>query len=341
MALYIDKKFVSLISNRLERFSQKSDYLWNFRCPVCGDSHKNRLKARGYIYRRKNDLFFSCHNCGTSLSFGNLLKSIDRNLYSEYQMERYKSDSHSNVAKPDFSWAKEQPKFDSNVTAKINLPTIKSLPENHVAKRYILERKLPRESLDQIFYASDFKSFVKEILPNYDKFNSLYDKEERIIFPYYDEKNILIGLQGRAIGSSKVKYITIKLDEDNKKVFGLDKVDFTKTVYVVEGPIDSLFLHNSIAMMDASLYNAILLLGDHDYVFVFDNEPRNKEIVKHMQKAIDMKRKVCIWPKNLVQKDINDMILSGMTSAEIQGIIDRNTHQDLKAKLEFELWKKA
>lgn len=341
MALYVDKKFVSLIANRLERFSQKSDYLWNFRCPICGDSHKNKFKARGYIYRRKNDLFFSCHNCGTSLSFGNLIKTVDRNLYSEYQMERYKTDSHSNVAKPDFTMAKEKPKFSCDKTTKINLPTIKSLSEDHVAKRYMINRKIPRDKFDRIYYASNFKAFVSEIYPDYDKLQSLYENEARLIFPYYDEKNILIGFQGRAIGESKVKYITIKLDEDNRKVFGLDTVDFNKTVYVVEGPIDSLFLHNSIAMMDASLYNVILLLGDHDYVFVYDNEPRNKDIVKHMQKTIDMKRKVCIWPKNVVQKDINDMILSGMTSVEILDIIDKNTHSELKAKLEFELWKKV
>lgn len=339
MSLIIDRKFVSLVSPKLDKFQQKNDYIWNFRCPICGDSQKNKFKARGYIYRRKSDLFFSCHNCGTSLSMGNFLKTLDKNLYNEYRLERYKEENHGNVAKPDFAWAKEKPQFTCEHVSKINLPTVASLHEEHEAKTYLLNRKLPRDVLDTIYYTSDFKAFVHEMLPNYEK--KLIDGDKRIIIPFYDENNNLLGFQGRALDKSKIRYITIKLDEDNPKVFGLDRIDFTKKIYVVEGPIDSLFLQNSIAMMDASLYNAILLLGDKDYVFVYDNEPRNPDIVKHMKKTIDMGRKVCIWPKNIVDKDINDMIMNGMSASQIQDIIDKNTHEDLKAQMEFTVWKKV
>jgi len=335
MSLIVDRQFVGLLSTKLERFVQKNDYIWNFRCPICGDSHKNKFKARGYIYRRKSDLFFSCHNCGTSLSMGNLIKTVDPSLYRQYQMEKFKETSHSNTRAPDFAWAKSKPVFDTSV--KINLPTIASLPADHHAKKYLTDRKIPK--LDKLYYAADFKAFVEEVLPNYDK--TLIAGEKRIIIPFYDEKNILLGFQGRAIGASKVKYITIKLHDDNQKIFGLDVVDFKKRVYVVEGPLDSLYLDNGIAMMDASLYNVIPMLGSHEYVFIYDNEPRNKDIVKHMKKTIDLQKNICIWPKNIAEKDINDMICSGMTGSEIQSIIDRNTHNGLKAKLEFELWKKV
>ena len=336
MSLIVDRKFVSLLSNKLERFQQKSEYLWNFRCPICGDSHKNKFKARGYLYRRKTNMFFTCHNCGTNLSLGNFVKTVDKSLYREYQMETYKEQNHSNTKKPDFSEFKCQPVFNNK---KINLPTVNSLQENHIAKTYLLNRKIPRDVLNTIYYTSDFKEFVHEMVPNYDK--TLIAGEERLVIPFYDENNILLGFQGRAIGTSKVKYITIKLNDDARKIFGANRVDFNKTIYVVEGPIDSLFLQNSVAMMDASLYNAILLLGNHDYVFIYDNEPRNKDIVSRMKKTIEMGHKICIWPKNVVDKDINEMILNGMSSSEIQSIIDRNTHQDLRAKLEFEIWKKV
>lgn len=339
MSLFIDKKFVSLVSPKLEKFKQKSEYLWTFRCPICGDSQKNKFKTRGYFYRRKSDLCFVCHNCGTGMSLGNFLKTTDRSLYREYQLERYKDESQGNVAKPDFSIAMEKPKFSCDNTTKIDLPTVASLHEEHEAKVYLLKRKLPRDVLNAIYYTSNFKAFVLEMIPNYEK--NLIDGDKRIIIPFYDENNKLLGFQGRAIGNSKVKYITIKLEEDNPKVFGLNRIDFTKKIYVVEGPIDSLFLQNAIAMMDASLYNVILLLGNHDYVFVYDNEPRNPEIVRHMKKTIDMARKVCIWPKNIVDKDINDMIINGMLASEIQSIIDKNTHQDLKAQMEFTVWKKV
>ena len=334
MSLFIDKKFVSLVSPKLERFKQKSEYLWTFRCPICGDSHKNKLKTRGYFYRRKSDLFYTCHNCGTSLSVGNFLKAIDPSLYREYQLERYKNESTGNVAKPDFSMAKEKPVF----AKKINLPTITSLSDNHPAKAYLLKRKLPADRLRDIYYADDFAAFVKEIHPDYDK--TVY-KEQRIIFPFYDLDNELLGFQGRAIGDSKIKYITIKLDEENIKVFGANKVDPDKRIYVVEGPIDSMFLQNSVATMDASLYNVSLLLGNHDYVFIHDNEPRNAAIVKHMAKTIGQNKNIFIWPQDIVSKDINDYILTGATSSEIQSIIDKNTFQGLRAKLEFERWRKV
>lgn len=334
MSLYIDKRFVSLVSPKLERFKQKSEYLWTFRCPICGDSKTNKTKTRGYFYRRKGDLCFICHNCGSGMSFGNFLKTTDKSLYRQYQLERFKDESSGNVAAPDFTLAKSKPVFKQS----INLPTIQSLPEEHVAKVFLQNRKIPKDTMSHIYYASDFKAFVHEMLPDYEK--SIYT-EPRIVIPFFDENKKLLGFQGRAINQSKVKYITIKLDEDNKKVFGLDKVDFTKKIYVVEGPIDSLFLQNSIAMMDASLYNAVPIVGNHDYVFIYDNEPRNKDIVSRIKKTIDMGHKICIWPKNVVDKDINDMILSGMSASEIQCIIDKNTHQDLRAKLEFELWKKV
>ena len=334
MALFIDRKFMTLVSPKLEKFAQKNDYIWNFRCPFCGDSKKNKIKARGYVYRKKNDLFFMCHNCSTSTSFGKFLKSIDPLLYKEYQLERYKNDSHSNVKLPDFSAAKTKPVFNKT----INLPTIDSLPDNHPAKIFVTKRRIPQEKNKNIFYAQDFAAFIDEILPDNNK--KLYKNDERIVIPFYDEKNILQGVQGRAIGKSEIRYITITLNEEAKKVYGLNTVDFTKKIYVVEGPIDSFFLHNSIAMMDASLYRATVAVGKYDFVFVYDNEPRNKEIVKHMKKTIDLNHSICIWPKDMKEKDINDMILAGRSSSEIQYIIDKNTHSDLRAKLELENWKK-
>lgn len=340
MSLYIDKKYISLVSTKLEKFKQKSEFLWNFRCPICGDSHKNKFRARGYVYRRKSDLFFTCHNCGgvkgKSVSFGNFLKAIDPLLYREYQMERFKNESSGNVPKPDFSLAKTKPVF--NIKPKINLSSIASLPEEHVAKQYLLKRKIPRDRLNDIYYASNFKAIVLEMLPDYEK--TLFE-EERIIFPFYDEKKNLLGFQGRAIGDSKLKYITVKLDDDNRKVFGLDRVDLSKKVYVVEGPIDSLFLQNCLATMDASLYNITLLLGNHDYVFIHDNEPRNSAIVKQMSKTISHGKNIFIWPQNVDAKDINDWILTGTTPSEIQSIIDTHTFNGLRAKLEFDKWKKV
>lgn len=293
------------------------------------------MKTRGYIYRRKNDLFFSCHNCGASHTFGTLLKLTDKSLYSAYQLECYSDGTATKVKKPDFSFAKTQTVFSKKV--KINLPSIEELPDNHVAKTYVKERKIPEKYFSQLFYSQNFHDFVKEMLPSYEK--NLYD-EPRLVIPFYDEDNNLLGFQGRDLLKSKIKYITIKLTDDNKKVYGLNHVDKAKRIYIVEGPIDSMFLENSLATMDASLLSIISSVGNHDYVFVFDNEPRNKDIVKHMTKTIELGKNICIWPNHIQQKDINEMISSGLTSAAIQSIIDSNTFSNHQAMLEFATWKK-
>jgi len=337
MSLYVDIKFVSLVSTKLDRFARKSEYLWNFRCPVCGDSSKNKFKARGYIYRQKSNLFFSCHNCSASLSFGNFLKTMDGSLYKEYQLERFKNESSSNVAKPDFSLVMKKPVFDKS--PKIRLPTIECLADDHSAKVFLTKRKVPKGRFADIFYANDFMAFVKEILPNYEK--TLKAEDPRIIIPFYDENKKLLGFQGRTLGSSKIKYITIKVSDDSTKVFGLDKIDKAKKVLVVEGPIDSMFLDNSLATMDASLYNIGLSAGHLDYTFVYDNEPRNSDVCRHMLRTIELGKDIVIWPSQIKEKDINEMILSGKSISEIHSIIHNNTFSKHLAMLEYNLWKRV
>jgi len=319
MSVYVDKKYISLLSPKLRNFKQRGEFLWNFSCPVCGDSQKNNLKARGYIYKRKEHFGFMCHNCGTTMGLQKFMKYIDPTLYNEYQLEMFvQSNNTSKVDASEFVTKQEfKPK-----PIELGLPKLCFLNQNHPARKYMENRKVP---LDELYYAEDFAWYVKWICPDYDK--QLY-KEGRIIIPFYDADNNLLGFQGRAIGQSKIKYITIKTNENNPKIFGWNKLDGTKTVYVVEGPIDSLFLSNSLATMDASLYIAPSIVGfDKDYIFVYDNEPRNKQIVSNMRKTIDMGYKVCVWPQTIEQKGLIELVLSGMHPSEIQHILDRNTHE--------------
>jgi len=335
MSIIVDVEYARRISPRLLLFKQRGSHLWNFRCPLCGDSKKSKTKARGYFYKnnKSNAIFFSCKNCDASQSIGSFIKKLDPTLYREYILAKY-SNENPNTKEPDFSEFKKHPVFKK----KINLPTIESLPEDHAAKQYLLKRELPRAKFSSLFYAADFSSFIDELVPAHGK--NLIKGDSRVVIPFYDEKNDLLGVQGRAISNSAIRYITIKLSEDYRKLFGLDKVDFTKKIYVVEGPFDSMFLDNSIATMDGALYSVVQNLGEHDYVFVFDNESNNPQIVKHIKETIAMGHNVCVWPKEIVQKDINDMIKAGHSASEVQHIIDCNTFNNLRAKLEFERWKK-
>lgn len=337
MSVYTDKKYLMMLSRRLTLFNAKSEYLYNFRCPLCGDSKKNKTKCRAYIYRRKSDMFFSCHNCGKTSTFGNFLKSVDKAMYDDYLMERFSEESGGNAPKPNMEEFKTSGVMRKIQDNSINLPKIDDLPADHFARKYILQRQIPKEFHSRIFYASDFKDFVSQKVP--EKAENLVDNDKRIVLPFWDENKNLLGFQGRALSNSSLKYITVKLDEHSKKVYGLDLVDFSKVIPVVEGPIDSLFLKNSLASMDASLQNVIPLIG-HDgaeYVFVFDNEPRNKDVHRSMTKTIDAGLSIVIWPSTVMEKDINEMIMAGR---DVDKLIEDRTYKGILAKLEYERWKK-
>ena len=345
MSIYIDRKFLHLVSPKLERFAQKKPDLYNFRCPICGDSQKNKSKARGFVYKKSNDYFFRCHNCGASHTFYNFLKFVDPSLLKEYTYERFTNGEtgNHNYPKPTFEEFKSQPAFNEKATQKkIELDTIESLPESHYAKAYVKARKIPEKYFSELFFAPDFKMLVQSL--GVEKEN-LKSEDPRLIIPFYDENNELFAIQGRALSESKIRYITITLVENellqgHMKFYGLNKLNRNKKVYVVEGPIDSMFLPNAIATADADLTRAAKLELT-DFVLVYDNEPRNKDIVKQIGKAIASGYNVTLLPENIKQKDINDMILAGISPDEILDIIDKFTFSNLRANLEFSNWKKV
>ena len=336
MSVYIDRTFLLRLSPKLSKFTQKKDDLYNFRCPLCGDSQKNKSKSRGYVYRKKNDYFYMCHNCGVSTTFYNLLDKVDPGLSKEYSLERYKdSASANNYVKPTFEEFKtEAPKFKRNLA----IPAINTLPDNHYAKVYVQSRKIPEEFHAGLYFAEDFKEFVDSLQIEKE---GLKENDPRLVIPFYDENKNLIAFQGRALGESKLRYITVKLSDDNSKVFGLDRINQEETIYVVEGPIDSMFLENAVATADSNLSSISKLFDRNKVVLVYDNEPRNKDICKQIDKCIEEHYNVVIWPEYIEEKDINDMILTGFSPDEIQDIISKNTFVNLRAKMEFINWKKV
>ena len=337
MSVFIDRQFLLRVSPKLQRFAQKKDDLYNFRCPLCGDSQKNKTKSRGYVYRKKNDYFYMCHNCGVSTTFYNFLDKVDATLIKEYALERYKNGEtgNNNYSKPQFEEAKTPaPVFRK----KLLLESIDSLPEGHFAKTYVQTRKIPENFYSQLYYAPDFSKFVQEL--GIEK-EGLKEGDQRLIIPFYDRQKNLIAIQGRALGESKLRYITIKIDDDNHKVFGMDRIDEEKMIYVVEGPIDSMFLDNAVATADSNLESITSIYDKTNVTLIFDNEPRNKEICKKIDEAIEKHYNVVIWPEMIESKDINDMVLEGFSPDEIQDIISKNTFVNLRAKAEFVNWKKV
>ncbi len=319
---YVDSKFIGLVSSRLEKFKRVKSNLYNFRCPICGDSKKNKSKARGYLYNVKANTNFKCHNCGASMSFNNFLKQIDPAVQKQYALEKFK-EGHTGrnfvVDEPDFKF--EAPKFKK----KLKLPKASEHPR---PAGYLTARKL---NPDNFYYAEKFKKFANSLKPT---FESEAHDEERIIIPLYYKKN-LIGFQGRSLGSSKVKYITVMLDDDAPKIYGLDNIRKDAPVYITEGPFDSTFIRNAIAMCGADA--DVDRWGISNRVWIYDNEPRNREIVNRISNTIDRGDSVVIWPDGIDYKDINDMVMSGL---DVQSVIESNTYAGLEAKLKFNTWKR-
>lgn len=342
MSLSTDLKFTLLISNRFEKFQRKSDYLFNVRCPLCGDSQKNKNKMRGYIYRIANELRYKCHNCGSGIGIGNLIKQIDANIHREYILERYKSGEiggNNNKAKLFDIPAPRFGKVDE--VHYQNAERCDKLPDTHFCLSYLKGRKIPKKFWNKLYFTANYKKFCDEVYPTHDK---EITPDARLVIPFFDEWNSLSGVSGRALANadSKLRYVTIKTnDSPNKLIYGLDRVDFTKPVKIVEGPIDSLFLNNCIASGDSSLHITAKNILAEKKILIFDNEPRNKEIVKLMKDAIMLGHDVVIWPDVLKEKDINEMVMSGISSDEIEAIISKNTFSGLEAQAKFVFWKKV
>lgn len=337
MSVFIDRAFLLRLSPKLQRFTQKKPDLYSFRCPICGDSQKNKTKTRGYVYRKKNDYFFMCHNCGASTTFYNFLEQVDPALLKEYALERYKdsASANTNIPNPDFAEFKTPvPVFKE----RFKIPSIASLPEGHFARTYVTGRKIPEKFYSDLYFTPDFKQFIESLGIEKD---GLIANDQRLIIPFYDAEKNLVALQGRSLTGSKMRYITVKLHDDYKKVFGMDRIDTEKDILVVEGPIDSLFLDNAVATADSNLSSITSVYDKTKVTLVFDNEPRNKDICRMIDKAIEDHYSVVIWPDMIEEKDINDMVLNGFSPDEIQDIIDKNTFVNLRAKMEFIAWKKV
>jgi hypothetical protein len=339
MSTYIDKKYINLISPLLEKFKWKSDKLANCRCPICGDSSRSKIKARGYFYQKGNDYFYRCHNCGIGHNMYNFLEKISLPLCKEYALERYRAgeNGNSNYKKP-----KEEQVYPFLGEVKFEaldcFTYLSDLSVDHKAFEFVKDRSIPQSCWGELGFTDDFGKYAKQ-------FNSSYDlaKEERLIILVRDKDRNVIGAQGRTLSKtnrkSNPKYITLRRNEDTKLVFGIEKLDKQKTHYVVEGPIDSMFIENSIATLGSSKF--IECVKDYpDAVYVLDNEPRNKQIVSIYQELIKTDIKIIIWPHTCKEKDIND-IVQKRGEMYMNSILENCVFNGIRAQFMFNQWRKC
>jgi hypothetical protein len=339
--LHIDLPFVNRLSPYLENFKQKSQYLWNFSCPICGDVSKGKKKMRGYAYRpgNANHLNIKCHHCGYSSSLGSFLKLQFPSLYKEYVYTRYQETSKSHVAHKDITEVFATQKVPMQIVDS-NLDGLKecdALSDTHPVAKFLSKRMIPQDKWCHLYYTTHFKEYTNSLIPG--KIKDEVEEHPRLIIPYLDNHGKMFAYVARAFGNEEPRYYTIKLDE-RERVFGLDRLDYSANkVYAVEGAIDSLFLPNCIAVSGSSFDNEVIRSLKSVVTLVFDNEPRSREITKLVHKHIKLGYKVCMLPHKITTKDINEHVLSGMTPEDVLELIDENTFQGPEALLKFSSWK--
>lgn len=346
MSIYIDKTFINRVSPQLRNFRWKKENLANCSCPICGDSTKKKTKARGYFYVKGNDFFYKCHNCNHGSNVYNFLKQVQPSLCKEYSLENYRDgqETPKKEKKEDmFRFLDSKPKFKRKDKLLDQLKCLKDLPNDHIAVKFANMRIIPKQHWGLLYYTDDFGSFAKELDPL-----QYCAKEERLVIPFFNSHGDVVAVQGRALNfkdesnaRTTVKYMTIKGDKSIDRLwYGLWRVDPQKRIYAVEGPLDSLFLKNSTAMVGAGALKEVpLRFEDSEMTYILDNEPRNRQICAYIEKLIELGKDVCIWPNYIVEKDINDMAYN-MSTRDIQKAIDDNTFNGLEASLRFREWRK-
>lgn len=325
---WLDHKYILLASGSLRNFKKRNGK-FNCSCPLCGDSKKKASKARGWFYATGDKTYYHCFNCSASLTFNTFLKQQNYILWGDYILEKF----GSNETNKD---QKEPVKQDiiPKANFELNLTSVTDLDSSHPCKQFVQDRKIPQEFYKTLYFCPKFKMWVNTLLP--DKFETLDYDEPRLIIPFLDKDKTFFGFQGRSLKpNSKNKYITIMLDDTKQKYYGLNTYDPSKPAIVVEGPIDAMFLSNGIASC-----GGILDFSD-PCIICYDNEPRSKTTIAKMNRAIKNGYTICIWPETINQKDINDMILAGYSSKDLESIIMKNSVSDLEAKLKLNAWKKV
>ena len=336
--LHVDLAWANKISYSLELFHKVKDGVMAARCPICGDSQSNKKATKFFLLVKKGKLNTYCHKCGHSSSFYNFMKLMHQDVFDEYKRETL------------FDTFRQAPKIDvvDDAPVKVATPSVSgitiadfkrectpitSLDEGHPARAYLVERGFSVKELSKLMYTDNFQRTASRI--NAESSKKLPD-EPRIVIPFITPDGIVEMIQGRSLEpDAYMRYISIKRDDNVEKVFGRYGLDDTDVVRCVEGPLDSLFVDNCIATCDANLNRS-----DAD-VLIWDIQPRNKDILKYMEQAIETGRKLVIWPISPDKKlDINDLIKKGLDREDLMKVIDSHTYSGLTAKVKFMQWKK-
>lgn len=353
---YIEYKYLNQISYKLEGFHKQRENLFNFRCPFCNDSKKDKSKKRGYIYDKENKTRYICHNCGVSLPFYKFLNHIDDNVYRQFKLENFKAVSgyiEKTDAEESFTTKDIKKHFENNYLKKcILLDKIDVDDLLYPVKEYCIKRKLPEEFFNKIYACNDIND-ITNLIPKFK--DKKYPKFQCMVLPFFKKDNTYNFLQCRTIEKNtnpSYRFNTFELKENSIKLWGEFRINWSKQVFVLEGAIDAMFVDNAVALAGSSVYDSfeyikmkqLQELGKNDLskiVVCYDNDYKdNKEILKQLKKRLQEGYSVVIYDKQFKSKDINNIILDyDWTQEEVNEYLKKRVFFGLKATLELSKYK--
>lgn len=338
--LYVQKDYAEKLGMRLPLYQVKrhTPFLANFRCDVCGDSQKRRHVKRGYIFTSdKGNLMYYCQNCGVNVPLTIYMEQHHNDLYRQYVFDVIGSKPRRTERAADII---VRQRFEPNFQGLI---PIQDLQFNHPCIKYLISRRLPADKCKRLFYTDKFFTYINGVIPDkFPKYVLRNNEHERLIIPLMNKEGELFGVIGRALDNDQPqRYLTLKFDENYPKIYGLDQVDYSKHITIFEGPIDSMFVDNSLALAGTDADISMILQNKSKFTIVLDNQPRNKEVVAKYRKYVYNDYNTVIWPAGLPGKDVNDLILAGYTPDTIKQLIRDNTHRGQMATVMFNAWRKV
>jgi hypothetical protein len=266
------------------------------------------------------------------------LYRIDPVLWSQLKFEKY-GPRQAEIKTPEEIAIKNDLERASEAYSKAK--KITHLPPNHEAVKYLRGRKIPSEYLEEFRWVPNFQAWTNELMPGKFSPESMRYEHGRVIIPFFTREKKLFAYQGRSLEPDGVRYISINLDDSHAMIYNLEKVDFSQTIYALEGPLDSTFLSNSVAIAGANFSSLTKHLPSVKLVVCYDNEPRSPHLKEKILKAISAGFSVVIWPPGLKPKDINEMVSDGYSPSQIETILLENTYSGMMAQARLAFWSKV
>jgi len=279
-------------------------------CVFCGSK-----KMKGTIfYANTGRLCYICWRascpCHTAIHAAKWLKEVNPALYSAYldDISNKETKSASDILKMQEQFAEQYKKQQEIQKKEIEQ---KKMLDNNATKYFKHINDGSALSQKAIDYCES-RMIPKEV---YEKWFIAHEGKyhDRVIIPFYTKAGKVSYFQARSLIGVEPKYMN-RIAET--QLYNRDFIDKTKPVFVLEGPIDSLFLENAVATCGAGSSSKIdAEIAQFDQVFyILDNDEAGN---KKAGKLVREHKNVFIWNKFLTDfginpksvKDINDVIV--------------------------------